>query len=79
MQLGQAEINNFITTMLTARVYVGKGGGGLKPSQILSSGYYVYKQLRQKDVQKLYKRGINSFQAVLHIQKSKLKNVPTHI
>ena len=31
MQLGQAEINNFITTMLTARVYVGKrgeGGGG---------------------------------------------------
>ena len=55
MQLGQAEIKNFITTMLTARVYVGKrgGGGGLKPSQILSSGYYVYKQLRQKDIQKL--------------------------
>ena len=28
MQLGQAEINDFITTMLTARVYVGKRRGG---------------------------------------------------
>jgi len=30
-----------------------QGGGGLKPPQILSSCYYVYKQLPQKYVKKL--------------------------
>ena len=31
----------------------GGGLGGLKPPQILSSCFYVYKQLLQKDVQNL--------------------------
>ena len=37
---------------------VGKGWGvgGLKPLQILSSCYYVYKQLPQKDIQNVGKQ-----------------------
>ena len=34
----------------------GGGAGGLKPPKILSSCYYVYKQLPQKDVQNLEKQ-----------------------
>ena len=54
---------------------VGKGGGkgGLKPHQILSSCYYVYKQLPQKDVQNFEKQARKK-----QISDYKLASFPGH-
>ena len=48
---------------------------GLKPPQILSSSYYVYKQLPQKDIQNVLlqknQRGKNSFQVISSVTHTK--------
>ena len=58
----------------TTQTYIHKGGKGGAGGQILSSYYYVYKQLLQKDVQNIEKEERNKqLQVISSVTHRKIK------